>query len=533
MQISQQNLPRIGSTTATTKRQQHHQQQILGCVSAFHWILLTLTFVGFLINQLWYYNNNNNHFERWMMVNGGNYDKSDDRMERRSTEKYYDNDAPIYHQEREQQPQVVVYNNNNNKNVTDTSSIKTNNKNKRVLFLISMGKDASNSNIVERCLLSIRRRGNYTNNENEGSGNYVVLLTDANETRYSKLQQDDPYFLVVKPQLEHYNIKSKKDMSYKRFKTYILDYVDSEPKLKDVNLIYYFDIDIVVGAPLDTFFEYIEKKYSIGYNSFSSNDDEGGNDKIDEMKDQNQQYLRASTSSSSLPFSWFTKQRQQASDNQDMSSSHIYFFKGNFDFVPVQGGQFVIDRYKSRGCLTKWRNLIDSTPKETKDQYFLKLMLEEQQQQREQGRRGREDMTTTNDNSSNIQCQLHLMDQEPHLHFPNMLSMVDMIERYKESNKRRETTTETTFTSTTNVNTNTNSTIIKSSVSFPTLLHIKNTGDATTIPGPLQEQFFNMVLDLSEEEKQTTRLGKRTVINSDPYWRNKVQYKNRNNNQVQ
>ena len=426
-----------------------------------------------------------------------------------------------------------------------------------------MGKEASNSNIVERCLLSIRRRGNWTNtqydddarNTNGDGGNYVVLLTDANETRYNKLQQNDPYFLVVKPQLQHYNIKSKKDMSYKRFKTYIIEYVDSMSQLRHVNLIYYLDIDIVAGAPLDTFFNYIETKYSIGYlnnNDVSiSSSDDNINDKKDETKYQNHQYLRASTSSSSapasastsssssslLPFSWFDKQnfrrqqQQQTPGSQDMSSSHIYFFKGNFDFVPVQGGQFVIDRYHSRGCLTKWRNLIDTTPKETKDQYFLKLMLGEQQEQLQQGEGGQtgggggRDMTTTNDDdsssSSNLQCQLHLMDQEPHLHFPNMLSMVEMIERYKESRLQ-----ETETTSTTNITTT-------AKPLFPTLLHIKNTGDATTIPGPLQEQFFNIVLDLSEEEKQTTRLGKRTVINSDPYWRNKVQYNRNSKNKQQ
>ena len=53
-------------------------------------------------------------------------------------------------------------------------------------------------------------------------------------------------------------------MSYKRFKTYILDYIDEESKFDNVNLVYYFDIDIVVGAPLNTFFNYIESKYNIG-----------------------------------------------------------------------------------------------------------------------------------------------------------------------------------------------------------------------------------------------------------------------------
>ena len=135
-----------------------------------------------------------------------------------------------------------------------------------------------------------------------------------------------------------------------------------------------------------------------------------------------------------------------------------------------------------------------------------------------------------------MNCNINLMDQEPHLHFPNMLSMVDIIERYnKEQQEQQQEEEQQKDPEQTNNDSPTshNSKQISSSSSMsstftfhlPTLLHIKNTGDATTIPGPIQEQFFNIVLNLNETEKVTTRLGKRTIINSDPYWRNTLQIK--------
>ena len=128
------------------------------------------------------------------------------------------------------------------------------------------------------------------------------------------------------------------------------------------------------------------------------------------------------------------------------------------------------------------------------------------------------------------------MDQEPHLHFPNMLSMVDIIERYnkEQQEQQQQDPEQTNNDSPTSHNSKqiSSSSSMSSTFTFhlPTLLHIKNTGDATTIPGPIQEQFFNIILNLNETEKKTTRLGKRTIINSDPYWRNTLQIKDTHTN---
>eukprot|EP00984_Skeletonema_dohrnii_P013565 scaffold5612_cov108-Skeletonema_dohrnii-CCMP3373.AAC.3 len=44
------------------------------------------------------------------------------------------------------------------------------------IFLISFGEQAADSTLVERCVLSLRRRGQWTG--------YIVLLTDAPPSRY-------------------------------------------------------------------------------------------------------------------------------------------------------------------------------------------------------------------------------------------------------------------------------------------------------------------------------------------------------------
>lgn len=64
----------------------------------------------------------------------------------------------------------------------------------RAIFLISFGNDAAASTMVERCILSIRRRGDF-----HGP---VVLLTDAPLERYQGIFDDDVF--VLNPKDEDY-----------------------------------------------------------------------------------------------------------------------------------------------------------------------------------------------------------------------------------------------------------------------------------------------------------------------------------------
>jgi hypothetical protein len=191
---------------------------------------------------------------------------------------------------------------------------------KRAIFLLSMGQEAAESTIVERCLLSIRRRGAYLGP--------VIVLTDAPLERYESLTSVDPNLVVLHPRSEDWRWDLRDDMPYKRFKTYILEYLDLDDRLKFVELVYYLDVDIVVGRELQRWFDHVESTY--------------------------------------LPA------------NQAYSSS-MSFFQGDFkNWRPIQGGQFVLERNSSQACLERWRYHIDAHPDEAKDQYALALMWKKQ-----------------------------------------------------------------------------------------------------------------------------------------------------------
>jgi hypothetical protein len=113
-----------------------------------------------------------------------------------------------------------------------------------VIFLISMGKEASASKMVERFVWSARYRGEW--------GGYIVLLTDAPKSRYEGLSH---HFVVMNPLPRHFNASFPLDMPYKRFKTHVLDYVDMDRRLDGARLVYYLDVDNIVGNSLPRMFQ--------------------------------------------------------------------------------------------------------------------------------------------------------------------------------------------------------------------------------------------------------------------------------------
>lgn len=186
-----------------------------------------------------------------------------------------------------------------------------------MVFLISMGEDAYRSSIVERSLLSIRKKGKFLGP--------VLLLTDAPVARYQFLLGRDPNLIVQHPRTEDWVWNS--GVIYKRFKTYILEYVNLEPRLSLVKFVHYLDIDVIVGNHLQPWFDYTHKLYTT-----TSRDDE----------------------------------------------STIIFFAGKTSKWPVQSGQFVLKRNKSERCLLEWRSLMDKNKNKKKDQDLLKIMYQEE-----------------------------------------------------------------------------------------------------------------------------------------------------------
>ena len=145
------------------------------------------------------------------------------------------------------------------------------------------------------------------------------MLTDASPDRYQNIWDEN--VIVMHPLDEHLNaddgipLKFTRDntsLKPKRFKTFIIDYMDMDKRLESVELIYYLDIDIMAGDAMGPLFNKIEDKYEVS--------------------------------------------REERSEG----SSKLYFFTPLSNEWPLQGGTFIVERRSSRHCLELWRKEIDA-----------------------------------------------------------------------------------------------------------------------------------------------------------------------------
>jgi len=194
---------------------------------------------------------------------------------------------------------------------------------KRAIFLISFGEEAAQSTLVERAVMSIRRRGEFIGP--------VIVLTDA---RYKGVFDEN--VIVMNHVRKHLKLNYFKyeAVKYKRFKTYIMDYIDFVPELKDVEWVYYMDIDILLGAPLVPFIQELESKYNI--------------------------------------------QPPDLDESAVSAPSKLYFFK-NMEYARrsfyANSGFFIAHRESSRECLTIWRNRMNKRPTEKFDQASINSIV--------------------------------------------------------------------------------------------------------------------------------------------------------------
>lgn len=259
----------------------------------------------------------------------------------------------------------------------------------RAIALLSMGPAAVEATLAERFLVSVRNRGQF-----DGP---ILFLTDAPWSRYEYLIKEDMQWILLHPLSQDWNWKLRRDLPYKRFKTYLLEYLKRDDRLRDVEWVYYLDMDVVVGQPLLPWMEHVE-----------------------------QTYMEPTTTTKSHNF--------------------MAVFEGNYDLLPLQGGQFVLRKGYSEACLERWRYYMDSNPTQHKDQPSLILMWQGQQQ-----------------HSTN--CTLVKMPQSPYIEFLTIHEMSSLQHGIQP---------------------------------YPTLMHIKNTQHAQLIPDAVQLRFFANLLQLPQ-----------------------------------
>lgn len=258
------------------------------------------------------------------------------------------------------------------------------------------------SKLVERFVWSARHRGEWQG--------WIVLLTDAPASRYDDLSftKDDDHFIVMNPLAQHFNSSFGEDMPYKRFKTHVIDYIDMDPRLDAVRLIYYLDVDIIVGNSLPQLFHSLESTYDIPIP-----EDGVAVENADVVPS-----LQKESPHSTNPAAWLS------------SIPKIWFFRNKYAHLSVQGGQFILDRGTSQPCLDFWRELIDSNVTEVKDQPALHKMRLHQEE--------RIDPYLKNKQTPPIpaRCQIVTMEWKRYLHFPANSTVFSTVVDKIQKNKR-------------------------------------------------------------------------------------------------
>jgi hypothetical protein len=200
-------------------------------------------------------------------------------------------------------------------------------KQKDAIAMIAFA-NATKTRLVERCIRSIRSRGQWDS--------WIVIITD-NKGRYDTLQQEDDHIIVLYPlqrdweEIPDAELKVVK-MKYKRFKTLIPEYMDLDRRLVDVERILYLDVDIVVCQPLAS---WVEEKW--------------------------------------------TKSYSKRNHLQDHATSYMFMFQpnqGNRAGKVAHSGVLLLDRQDSKPCVSYWRELMDGgRSRYARDQTVLRVMM--------------------------------------------------------------------------------------------------------------------------------------------------------------
>jgi hypothetical protein len=196
-----------------------------------------------------------------------------------------------------------------------------------LIGMISMGKVARDDYYAERCVRSIRVRGNYHG--------YILIVTDAyGKQKYDQTFLSDDKVVVLQARDEDLkpsvttitnNNHTKKElipykdgkMKFKRFKTLLWDYSEQDERLTATKHLLYIDIDIVIGNDLHPFFDWYQTSLTYFIESTLDN------------------------------------------NNNNNANSFISMFRDNKNQTIRHGGLLVFDRNYSSGCLNAWRSRMD------------------------------------------------------------------------------------------------------------------------------------------------------------------------------
>jgi hypothetical protein len=191
--------------------------------------------------------------------------------------------------------------------------------------MIATGK-ASEKRNVERCIQSLRRRGQYDGR---------VLIITEQETRYSTLEKSDDQITILHIDNSTLHFELKEKMPFKRLKSEVLDLMDTKSELDGYSHVVYIDIDIVIGDRLDDFLAYVEQRTKRAEEKYviQAGDDTG--------------MIKGSTAKKS--FMMMFEEQGGGIEKAKHKTKLIW-----------HSGVTVLHREHSRECLNVWRSVIDS-----------------------------------------------------------------------------------------------------------------------------------------------------------------------------
>ena len=308
----------------------------------------------------------------------------------------------------------------------------------RLIFIISMGQEAQQSTMVERFIWSARKNGNWKG--------WIYLLTDAPVERYQPtptptrshqndgitstrrvpenlIEGPDPQLIVKNPQPGHLDMTFKEDMPYKRFKTRTIEYVESDDRLSQVQIIYYLDVDNIVGNDLHRFMLELETKYNIPspipHRTSSTPLRTVLSSSISPNNDRFTPTMAATTTTTGNVRSWLR------------NPPTIWFFENKYKQLSVQGGQFIAVRDSSQPCLDLWRQRIDANPNQPKDQPSLHTIRTDSDSGQFFGSSG--GSRSRND----YNCRIVTMKPEKYLYFPSNNTIPNEVKKINEYNTKK------------------------------------------------------------------------------------------------
>mmetsp|Transcript_10413 Transcript_10413/g.19364 ORF Transcript_10413/g.19364 Transcript_10413/m.19364 type:complete len:533 (-) Transcript_10413:35-1633(-) len=218
----------------------------------------------------------------------------------------------------------------------------------RAIALISFGESAAESPLLERGIMSIRRRGEF-----DGP---IMVITDNDLRRYEGVFDENVFLVNAKSEHMKENYFTYDVVKYKRFKTLILEYIDLIPELAHIEFVYYMDIDVMMGAPFLDLVQGLQQKYGV--------------ETIPYLFQQNPLYVRDDSVK-------YNNHRQNNHNHDDGTISTLFFFQ-NFPASHMHyfacSGFFVMNRHTSSYCLSRWRSIMDNNYEQRMDQFSLTQM---------------------------------------------------------------------------------------------------------------------------------------------------------------